>query len=281
MTSTNPHVTIIIPTYNYARFLPDSIGSAVAQTFQETEILIMDNASTDETREVVRGFMAKDRRIRYVRNDTNIGAIQNFNKGIALAAGEYVKVLCADDRLEPACLGKTLPPLEKNPSVALSGCARRYIDSDGRPFGSILSFAMEPTILPGPDAIVRCLFHGNLIGEPSAVLFRKRDADSGFSIDYRQLVDLEFWFKLLERGSFAFTAEPLCYVREHAGQTTMRNLWTFSAARDEWKIYRDYGRKGYVALSRTKRAELVARRLSFCVLPPVMGALAKVLPIRR
>jgi len=281
MTPAAPRVTIVIPSYNYARFLPDSIGSAAAQTFPDTEILVLDNASTDETAEVVRGFAARDRRIRYVRNKTNIGAIPNFNKGIALAAGEYVKVLCADDRLEPECLERTLPPLERDPAIALSGCARRYIDAQGRPFGSILSFTDRSAVLPGPDVIVRCLFRGNLIGEPSAVLFRKRDADPGFSTDYRQLVDLDFWFRLFERGAFAFAAEPLCNLREHEGQTTVRNLWTFSAARDEWKIYRDYGRKEYVRLSPGKRAELVARRLSQCVVPPLMGSLAKVLPIRR
>ncbi len=276
-----PRVTIVIPAYNYARFLPDSIGSAAAQTFSDTEILVLDNASTDGTEEVVRAFAARDRRVRYVRNETNIGAIPNFNRGITLAAGEYVKILCADDRLEPACLERTLPPLETDPAIALSGCARRHIDAEGRPFGSILSFAQESMVLPGPDAVVRCLFRGNLIGEPSAVLFRKRDAGRGFSTTYRQLVDLDFWFRLLERGGFAFAAEPLCAVREHAGQTTLRNLWTLSAARDEWRIYRDYGRRDYVRLSPARRAELVARRLSQCVMPSVMGTLAKVLPIRR
>ncbi len=281
MTAAPPRVTIVIPSYNYARFLPESIGSAAAQTIRDTEILVLDNASTDGTEDVVRAFAARDGRVRYVRNETNIGAIANFNRGIALAAGEYVKILCADDRLEPSCLERTLLPLEQDPAIALSGCARRHIDADGRPFGSILSFAHESMVLGGPDAVIRCLFRGNLIGEPSAVLFRKRDAGPGFSTRYRQLVDLDFWFRLLERGGFAFTAEPLCAVREHAGQTTLRNLWSLSAARDEWNIYRDYGRKKYVRLSGPRRAELVVRRLSQCVVPSVMGTLAKVLPIRR
>ena len=88
-------VTVAIPTYNRAHYLPEAIESVLAQTFQDFELLILDNASTDNTPELVKSF--KDERIRYVRNQTNIGMFGNCNKALELARGEYVIIFHDDD----------------------------------------------------------------------------------------------------------------------------------------------------------------------------------------
>ena len=277
----DPLVTIVIPTRNHARFLPESIGSAIAQTYRNLEILVLDNASTDDTTNVVISITGQDNRVRYIRNETDIGLARNFNRGIFLASGDYINILCADDLLEPSFIRKMMEAFRENPSVALAGCARQQINANGIPISAPLAFSSSSGFFEGPETIIRCLFHGNLIGEPSAVLFRKNGALRGFSISYNQLIDLEFWFLLLESGSFAFVAEPLCKIRRHKGQMTFRNLWRGKAARDEIRIYLDYARKKYVELSSLKRVELILRRLFFCVYPPLNTLAMKAVSVLR
>src|SRR5687768_14893088 len=92
----SPRVSVLIPTYNYARYLDEAIQSAIRQTFTDFEIIIVDNNSTDNTAEVISKYLT-DPRIRYYRNKSNIGLINNFNRCLELATGQYIKFLLADD----------------------------------------------------------------------------------------------------------------------------------------------------------------------------------------
>jgi len=280
MKNAAPTVSIVIPAYNHARFLRDSVESAIGQTYPDLEVVIIDNCSTDDTRSLALSYESKDGRVRYVRNDTNIGMVRNFNKALAVASGTYIKLLCADDVLERGCIEMSLEEFAKNPAVSLVSCARRLVSENLAPVGT-LAYSNRRELVPGRQAIARCLFHGNLIGEPSAVMVRKEDVGTGFSDGYRQLVDLEMWFRILEKGDFAFIPETLCRIREHGRRATFKNMLSLAAARDEIRIYRDYGHKDYIDISFLKRQELILRRLSFCVVPPLMALVGKVVPIRR
>jgi glycosyltransferase involved in cell wall biosynthesis len=94
-------ISVIIPCYNYGKYLGEAIESVTAQTREPIEIIVMDDASTDNTSEVAKSFP-----VRYVRNPRNLGASENFNLGIRLARGEYILHLDADDRLRPEFLRK-------------------------------------------------------------------------------------------------------------------------------------------------------------------------------
>ncbi|MCL1849504.1 MAG: glycosyltransferase family 2 protein [Clostridiales bacterium] len=277
----DPLVSVVIPTRNHAKFLPESIGSAIAQTYLNLEILVLDNASTDNTTDVVLSIAKQDNRVRYIRNETDIGLAQNFNRGISLASGDYINILCADDLIEPVFIQKMIEAFRETPGVALAGCARQQINTNGISISAPLAFSSSSGFFEGPETIIRCLLHGNLIGEPSAVLFLKNNAQRGFSLSYSQLIDLEFWFLLLESGSFAFVAEPLCKVRRHEGQMTLKNLLWGKAARDEMRIYLDYARKKYVKLSSLKRAKLILRRLIFCISSPFHALAVKTVSVLR
>lgn len=115
--SIKPKVTVAIPTYNRAHYLKEAIDSVLNQTFQDYELLILDNASTDNTSEVVSSY--KDERIQYVRNENNIGPINNFNKAIDLANGDYLIIFHDDDIMLPQLLEKEAQVLDNNENVVL------------------------------------------------------------------------------------------------------------------------------------------------------------------
>ncbi len=235
----SPKISVCIPTFNHGHFLKDAIDSVLAQTYTDFELVVVDNCSTDDTARVVRAYVARDRRIRYVRNPVNVGAQNNLNRCIELASGEYVNILCADDMLEPTALQELVRAFEDHPRVSLAGCARVVVDKDLRPM-SALSFSGKFELVPGGEAIRKCLRGGNRIGEPSAVLFRKNDAARGFDARYRQLIDLEMWFHLLRKGDFAFVPELLCRFRRHEESQTRRNMESLSFIPDCQMILDEY-----------------------------------------
>src|SRR4029450_6107677 len=116
-----PDVTFVIPCYNLAHLLPECIGSILSQSYGNFEILIMDDCSPDDTPRVAQSF--GDDRIRYIRNDPNLGHLRNYNKGIDLARGRYVWLISADDRLRrPYVLERYVQLMERHPTVGYVFC---------------------------------------------------------------------------------------------------------------------------------------------------------------
>jgi glycosyltransferase involved in cell wall biosynthesis len=240
-----PKVSICIPTYNYAHYITDAIESVISQTLRDFELIIIDDCSTDNTVEIVKKYLTLDARIKLYNNIKNIGLENNFNRCIELASGKYVKVMCADDLLEPTCIGKSVKLLEEHPSASLLSCSRQVVTSDLLPI-RILSFSVKSEFLSGHSVIRKCLFHGNLIGEPTATLFKKENATRGFRTEYKQLLDLEMWLHLLEKGDFLFIPEALCKFRRHEGQRTRFNTKNYSFVNDEINIFSEYIDKKYI-----------------------------------
>ncbi len=251
-----PIVSICIPTYNNAHFLADALDSVFAQTFTSFECIVVDNCSTDNTDEVVAKYLKRDERLKYIVNETNLGSGGNFNRCLHHATGNYVKFLCADDLLKPTCVEELINMMEDDPSIVLASCARQLTDKDLTPTFT-LSYSNQHEILTGTEVIKRCFIAGqNLIGEPSAVLIKKKDAARGFNLTYRQLIDLEMWFHLLEKGNFAFTPEVLCIFRQHENQETRSNFANDAGIDDEFRIFNEYVNKEYINIPRIKKLEI-------------------------
>ncbi|MFA6173011.1 MAG: glycosyltransferase family A protein [Kiritimatiellales bacterium] len=222
-----PAVSILIPTYNYARFLPEAIESVLAQDFIDFELLIADDASTDNTAEVCMRYTEKDRRIRFVRHEHNLGMVENWNWCLRAACGRYIKYLLADDRFDQPYALRRLVEAIGLPGVSLVTSARNLIDDTSRTTGLWNPLGTEDLRISGKQLVSRCLHDDeNLIGEPTAVLFRAADAVCGFDLGYRQLVDLEMWFYLLQQGDLAYISTPLCCFRRHPAQQTEANRKT-------------------------------------------------------
>ncbi len=127
-----PAVSVCIPTYNYARYLPRAIESVLAQTYGDFELIVSDNASTDDTQEVLAGF--SDPRMRTFRNERNLGLFGNFSRCLELARGDMVKFVCADDWLDPAYLSRTVPLMETHDEIGLLTTDGFFVDEQGRTF---------------------------------------------------------------------------------------------------------------------------------------------------
>jgi glycosyltransferase involved in cell wall biosynthesis len=238
----SPEISVLMPTYNYASFLPEAIESVLAQEFRDFELLIIDDCSSDNTAEVVRPFCVRDSRVQFSVNPKNLGMVQNWNQCLQRARGRHIKFLFGDDKLAHSqALGRMLALLQNNPGAILAASARLILDQQ-----SNVTDIWRP--LPdgchkGREVIAACLTeNGNLIGEPSAVLFRKADAKRGFDPKYRQIVDAEMWFHLLERGDLVYTRDPLCAFRQHSRQQSVVND-SLGLARKELLMF--YG--GYAA----------------------------------
>lgn len=123
-----PKVSIGLPVYNGENFLSEEIDSILKQSFTDFELIIFDNASTDNTENICRKYALNDKRIRYFRNETNLGAARNYNLTFELATGEYFKWAAHDDVLEPEYLKRCVEVLDKNPDVILCQTEVKIID---------------------------------------------------------------------------------------------------------------------------------------------------------
>ena len=128
-------VSIGLPVYNGDRYLAEAIESILAQTYDNIELIICDNASTDRTQGICEAFQRRDHRVRYVRNPENIGGNRNFRKTFELSRGRYFKWASHDDNLAPDFIASCLAVLEKDDDVVLSLPPIVYIDQDGRETG--------------------------------------------------------------------------------------------------------------------------------------------------
>ncbi len=128
-----PRLTIGLPVYNSADYLPQALDSLLAQSFGDFELVISDNASTDATETICRDYAARDSRIRYVRESENRGASWNFNRVFQLATGEYFKWAAHDDYCAPTFLERCINVLDADPSVVCCHTKTQKVDARGDP----------------------------------------------------------------------------------------------------------------------------------------------------
>ncbi|QOV21219.1 glycosyltransferase family 2 protein [Anabaenopsis elenkinii] len=129
--SNQPKLSIGLPVYNGEKFLKSALDSLLAQTFADFELIISDNASTDQTEAICRAYAAQDQRIRYYRNPINLGCAPNFNRVFDLSVGEYFKWAAYDDLHAPEFLIKCVEVLDHNPQVILCHSHVYLIDENG------------------------------------------------------------------------------------------------------------------------------------------------------
>lgn len=136
MNSSRPRVSIGLPVRNGARYLGEAVDSLLKQSYTDFELIISDNASTDETEAICRAYAAQDPRVRYYRSNQDVGLANNYNYLFIRARGEYFKWAAADDVHEADYLARCLDVLERDPSVVLAYAKARFIDENGDPLDS-------------------------------------------------------------------------------------------------------------------------------------------------
>ena len=131
MLNNKPKVSVGLPIYNGERYLEETLDSLLAQTFTDFELIIADNASTDGTEEICRRYAAGDPRIRYFRNEINIGAALNHNRLVEMASSEYFKWAAHDDLCAPEFIEKGVEVLDAQPDVVLCYSRTTAVDENG------------------------------------------------------------------------------------------------------------------------------------------------------
>jgi glycosyltransferase involved in cell wall biosynthesis len=201
-----PAVSVILAAYNYGRYLPGAIESALGQTFRDLEVLVIDDGSTDDTQDVVHCYLG-DRRLRYYRTD-HVGQPKAKNTGIRLARAPLLAFLDADDLWLPSKLERQLALFQRDPALGVAYTRRSVIDEQGR------DVAYEhPAMHRG--RILDSLFRSNGFVCFSSVVVRRAVFDDVglFDEDLALAIDYDLWLRVGLRYRFDYVDEPLVKYR--------------------------------------------------------------------
>lgn len=222
-----PRVSVVVPNYNHARHLALRLDSILDQTFQDFEVIYLDDASTDDSAEVFSAY-AGHPRIRAVQTLENSGnpSIQ-WNRGVRMARGEYVWIAESDDFADPRFLEVLVERLDTHPGAGLAYCQSWQTDVAGRDIRTYAfhTEALDPQrwlndfVNAGIDECRRYLSKLNTLPNASAVLFRRRlyEAVKGADETLAYCADWLLWFRILMLSDVVFVAEPLNHYRRHEG----------------------------------------------------------------
>jgi glycosyltransferase involved in cell wall biosynthesis len=283
-----PIVSVIVPNYNHARFLRRRIETILRQTFRDFELILLDDCSTDESREVLAEFAARDRRVRLEFNETNSGStFKQWNKGVKLAKGKYIWMAESDDFADERLLGRLVVILDSDPQISFAYCRSWRIDAEDKLDGfEDQHWAFLDAERCGRDfrltSAEECrdyFLYTTPVQNASAVLFRKETYEriGGADESFKICGDWKCWATMALHGGLAYVSEPLNYYRHHAASvrtTSVRGAldlcesyrvqrWILelapltSAARDKlhWKLAGDW-----VPIMMSTRVPLDAKR---------------------
>jgi len=165
----SPLASIVIPVYNGMSFIREALESALAQTYTNLEIVVIENFSTDGTAEWLQGI--NEPRLRVVYRTSTQPAAENWTQAINESQGEFVKLMCADDLIAPEAIERQVAALQGNPGAVLAACRRRVIDDRGDVLKESHGLGRLTGRVSGEQVVRDCLLAGtNVLGEPAAVL---------------------------------------------------------------------------------------------------------------
>lgn len=225
-----PRVSIIVPNYNHAAYLDRRIGSVLNQTYRDTEVLLLDDASTDNSREIITRYES-DPRVRVILNETNSGSVfEQWNRGMHEAQGEFIWIAesddCADIRLVETLVGK----LDEHPSAGIACCQTWLIDEEDN---KLRVSEEDPRRLGGDrwkqdffngghDECLQYLLFACTIINAGSALFRRSIAEQVGCADnnWRVSGDWVFYLKLMMVSDVVYVAKPYNYLRLHPGSVS-------------------------------------------------------------
>lgn len=244
--SPSPSVSICIPAFNAADWIAEALDSALSQSYADLEILVVDDASADQTLDVVR--RRDDPRLRIEHGEPRVGAVANHNRCVALSRGRFVKFLHQDDLLYPECVERMVEIFEAHPDVGLVFSPRDIVledPSDPRAVAwkdryGTLHGELGPleAVNPGDRLLQRYLPHlsdaifNNWIGEPSAVMVRRAALERVglFNLKMVQAWDVEMWLRIMAAFDVGFVGEHLSAFRHHSRALSA----SVSSGRRDW-----------------------------------------------
>jgi GT2 family glycosyltransferase len=256
-------VDIVIPCYNYAHVLPQCVQSVLVQGIEDVRIIIIDNASTDDSVDVARRLAETDDRIEVICHPQNLGSHASFNEGIDLARADYFMILCADDLLTPGILRRGMELLDRFPEVSLVMGRPTAPLVAGQDWAAILEDPEGWRIVVGDRLIESCCrkMKYNLPAHAMLVRTSVQRAVGHYRASVPLLDDLEMALRLAHHGSVAELSAPLAMLREHTTnisqvmwQDSLRRLEEFQTVWDSF-----FGHEGGT-MSNAPRLHRVVRR---------------------
>ena len=211
MQTLDPLVSIIIPAYNQACYLRQSIDSVLAQTYKQFEVIVVDDGSTDETSSILTTYGSC---IRYIHQE-NLGLGGARNSGIRVAQGEYIGLLDADDIWEPNYLDVISCLIAENPGASVFYCKAQCIDENGIKLPQYVGYPIKP--LNTSTDLYRALLTSNFLIPSTTTIRRKIFLENGyFDQTLRSCQDWDLWLRISPNNSFVGTKDVLVQYRVHA-----------------------------------------------------------------
>lgn len=214
-----PTVSVIVPNYNHAPFLRQRIESILNQTFQDFELILIDDCSTDGSREIMESYRNDPHVSHITYGEANSGsAFRQWDKGIAMAQGEWIWVAESDDYAEPTFLERIMNEVTKAPDCSLAYAATWWVDGQGDKLWETPD-SDQVNVYPGKDFIKQKLAVCNSIANVSECIFRRDKFRPGESHRYEHMRlcgDWLFYVLLAKQGSVVEVEKPLSYYRQHS-----------------------------------------------------------------
>lgn len=245
-----PRVSVVVPNFNHARFLPPRMESVLGQSYRDIEVLLLDDASTDGSREVIRRY-EDDPRVRTIFNETNSGSpFVQWNRGVREAKGEYVWIAESDDLADPRLLERVVGMLEEHPDCGVGCCESWLLRGEGSPEEGELKphhrpeprrdFWTRDFVADGREICVQDLLHGNVMPNASAVVFRRTlfERVGGADESMRMCGDWLLWARMLSRSRLAHVGERLNIYRFHDSTVRARKSATGPTIAEVYAVIR-------------------------------------------
>ncbi len=242
-------VSILVPNYNHAKFLTLRIESILNQTYQNFEVIIVDDCSTDNSREVIEFYRNHPKVSKILYNQTNSGSpFKQWNKGIKEAKGDFIWIAESDDYADPRLLEKLLVQFGIHSQVGIVYCQSWDVDETGEVHGTHLKHTetvdkelwKKDFVIPGEEMITKYMLSRNSIPNASAVVFKKElyEKIGGADEHYRLSGDWLVWLKMLSLTSVSFLAEPHSYFRSHT-QSVRTSTAKAKDALEQFLVFKD------------------------------------------
>jgi glycosyltransferase involved in cell wall biosynthesis len=221
-----PAVSVIVPNYNHARFLRKRIDSILDQSYQDFEVILLDDCSTDDSRDILAAY-ADNSRVRIEFNGENSGStFKQWNKGVRLAKGKYAWIAESDDYADPHLLERLVAVLDGDSAIAFAYCRSCAVTEDGQVMKGFVDSYLEELdgqrwktdyIGDGDEECRNYFVACNIVPNASAVVFRKDIYDSvgGADETLRACGDWKVWAAMAHTRKVAYICEPLNYYRSH------------------------------------------------------------------
>ena len=210
-------VDVVIPCYNYARFLPQCVASVLDQKGVNVRVLIIDDCSSDDSESVGHALAEQDRRVEFRRHLANCGHIATYNEGLlGWASAEYSLLLSADDAIAPGALARATQVMDCHRELGMTYGLARYIKGEDDLPASVEALSNMLRVVSGSEFLRRCFMHGNAVETPTAVVRTELQQHlGGYRADLPHSGDMEMWMRFAANAPVGVIHAVQAFVRKH------------------------------------------------------------------